>query len=425
MKFSTIKNAAGNGGLFTDGDWILSENMDANGKVAVIQLKHIGVNDFLRKPFTFISEQTFRELKCTEVSPGDILISRMADPIARACILPPLPFKCVTAVDISILRTDQTVGYAPYLKFVCNSDLVRRQAESATRGTTRARVTRTELGQIKIPLPAIDEQKRIAELLGKADRLRRTRRYVREISGKFLQAVFLQMFGRFLKNGDFVPMGEVVAISGGGTPARAVREYYTGRIPWVTAKDMRGLYISDAQEHITEQAVRSSATKLVPPDSILVVVKSKVLMHRLPVALTRRELCHNQDIKSLQCSPKVDPLFLLYVIRHNEANLLQRARGANTEGLTLPMLEEIKVPVIPKDEQQEFADIVRRVERLRAQQSEADRQAEHLFQALLHRAFPEDATALRCHNCKLNRFDQPTIYVQPSMQGNATESPRP
>jgi type I restriction enzyme, S subunit len=76
-----LRDAAGNRGIFTDGDWILTENMDVDGTVAVIQLKHVGVNDFLRKPFTFISERTFFELNCTEVFPGDILISRMADPL--------------------------------------------------------------------------------------------------------------------------------------------------------------------------------------------------------------------------------------------------------------------------------------------------------------------------------------------------------
>ena len=150
---------------------------------------------------------------------------------------------------------------------------------------------------------------------------------------------------------------------------------------------MQGDYIWDTQEHITEEAIRNSATKLVPAGSILVVVKSKVLMRRLPLAITKRPLCHGQDIKSIQCSELVHPLYLVQVLKKNEQRLLMQARGANTEGLTLPMLWDVPVPVAPMALQLQFAGIVERFERLQIQQQEALRQAEHLFQALLRLAF--------------------------------------
>jgi type I restriction enzyme S subunit len=195
------------------------------------------------------------------------------------------------------------------------------------------------------------------------------------------------MFGDYLGDHPSTPLGELVTITGGGTPSRKIDRYYRGDIPWLTSKDMRGNYIYDTQEHVTEEAIDKSAAKLVPEDSILVVVKSKVLMRRLPVAVAKRPLCHGQDVKSIQCSEKIEPLFLVYVLKYNESKLLSRARGANTEGLTLPMLREIPVPDVSLTLQQNFAQIVHRFERLRAQQREARRQAEHLFQTLLHRAF--------------------------------------
>ena len=73
----------------------------------------------------------------------------------------------------------------------------------------------------------------------------------------------------------------MVAIAGGSTSSRDRPEYFEGRIPWLTSKDMQGDYIWDTEEHITQAAIESSATKLVPENSVLVVVKSKVLMHRL------------------------------------------------------------------------------------------------------------------------------------------------
>jgi type I restriction enzyme S subunit len=150
---------------------------------------------------------------------------------------------------------------------------------------------------------------------------------------------------------------------------------------------MKGDYIWDTEEHINEEGIRQSATKLVPAGSILLVVKSKVLMHRLPVAIAKVDLCHGQDIKSIQCGEALDAEFARHTLRFHESRLLRLARGANTEGLTLPMIEELPVPKVSSAQQRAFAAVVREHERLRAVQRESLRQAEHLFQTLLHRAF--------------------------------------
>jgi type I restriction enzyme, S subunit len=186
-----IEDAAGKCGLFTDGDWILSENMAAEGTIGVIQLKHVGVGEFHDKEFQFIDKSTFNELGCTEVLPGDVLISRMADPIGRACIVPYLPFRAVTAVDVSILRVDESVADSRFITYLCNSQLVRNRIARAARGTTRSRITRTELGETEIPLPPLSEQRQIAARLGQAERLRRTRRYALELIDTFIPAAFL------------------------------------------------------------------------------------------------------------------------------------------------------------------------------------------------------------------------------------------
>ena len=112
-------------------------------------------------------------------------------------------------------------------------------------------------------------------------------------------------------------------------------------------------------------------------------------MHRLPVALAKVPLCHGQDIKSIQCSSKIEPLFAMQILRHNEDRLLRRLRGANTEGLTLPMLEEVPVPDVSIASQCEFVHVAEQIDYLRSQQREALRQAENLFQALLQHTFME------------------------------------
>ena len=322
---------------------------------------------------------------CTEPSriaePDDILISVRA-PVGptnvsqeRSCI----------GRGISAIRAGKNIDRDFLLYFL---RFYEPELAKAGTGSTFAAIAREDLETIKIPLPPLTEQKRIASLLARADRLRTLRRTAHELGESLLQSVFLEMFGEYLKpSNPFTLMEKLVKITGGGTPSRDVPEYFTGNIPWLTSKDMRGNYIYDTQEHITEKAIKESATNLVPVGSILLVVKSKILMRRLPIAVTKVPLCHGQDIKSIQCSNKVNSLFLVYVLKYNEQNLLNQARGANTEGLTLPMLNEIKVPNVPLSLQEEFAGVVARVESLRRRMSEAGRQVNGLFESLLNQSF--------------------------------------
>jgi len=107
----------------------------------------------------------------------------------------------------------------------------------------------------------------------------------------------------------------------------------------------------------------------------------------LPIAIAKVPMCHGQDIKSIQCSTELHYEFARFVLKFHERRLLNIARGANTEGLTLPMLEELPIPKINYAKQQKFAALVERHGRVRIIQRSALRQADHLFRSLLHGAF--------------------------------------
>lgn len=162
VKFKTLAREYTN---FFDGDWILSENMDINGEVRLIQLSDIGICDFLDKSNKYISLEAFHKLNCREIYEGDLLISRMAEPIARSCILPNLNKKCITAVDVAVLRTYDMLTTNKFVNYLCNSEYFKISAEALARGTTRVRITRKNLGNIPIPLPPLPEQQRIVAII--------------------------------------------------------------------------------------------------------------------------------------------------------------------------------------------------------------------------------------------------------------------
>lgn len=324
------------------------------------------------------------------VQPNDVLLSRIVPHIRRAWVVSEKRgYRQIASGEWIVFRSAKI--HPSYLRYLLVEDRFHAQFMNTVAGVggSLLRARPAQVADIEISLPPLSEQRRIAGRLEQADRLCRTRRYAIELADTFLNAVFRRLFGSRLKSGPFRAFGELVKITGGGTPARERPEFYYGRIPWLTSKDMKGDYIWDTEEHITEKAIQESATNLVPAGSILIVVKSKVLMHRLPVAIAKVPLCHGQDIKSIQCSGALQPTFGQFILKFHERRLLNLARGANTEGLTLPMLEELPVPTVSSSEQEHFATLVAQRERLRAVQREALRQAEHLFASLLNRAFSD------------------------------------
>lgn len=148
---------------FFDGNWILSENMDSEGIVRLLQLSDIGIGEFLNKSDKHISENTFLQLGCTPLHEGDVMISRMAEPIARSCIVPSFPYTVITAVDVAVLRCNPSIVFNCYVNYLCNAKWFTDLAFSMARGTTRVRITRKNLGQMPFPLPPLPEQHRIVD----------------------------------------------------------------------------------------------------------------------------------------------------------------------------------------------------------------------------------------------------------------------
>ncbi len=164
----SLKNVA----HLLDGDWIESKDQSIDG-IRLIQTGNIGVGHFIPKDesIRFISEATFSRLKCTEVIPGDCLISRLPDPTGRSCLIPDIGQRMITAVDCTIVRFNLK-KIVPYL-FVSFSQTsqyfseVRAQAS----GSTRLRISRENLSNIKIPLSTLPEQQKIADCLSSLDEL--------------------------------------------------------------------------------------------------------------------------------------------------------------------------------------------------------------------------------------------------------------
>ena len=156
--------------LFADGDWIEIKDQSNDG-IRLVQTGNIGNGYYIDKEAhsRYVREETFLRLNCTEILPGDILISRLPDPVGRGCILPDGIGKAITAVDCTIVRLMDMVE-PEYLIGFTQTDLYRSQIESAKTGTTRKRISRKNLEKVLIPVPPIEKQMVFVELIKESDK---------------------------------------------------------------------------------------------------------------------------------------------------------------------------------------------------------------------------------------------------------------
>lgn len=155
---------------FIDGDWIEAKDQSGSG-IRLIQTGNVGVGTFKDKGdrARYISEETFNRLNCTEVVEGDILISRLPEPVGRACIIPAGLGKSITAVDCTIIRLNDKVLPKFFVAFTNTPDYA-MQIKKVLSGTTRLRVSRANLGKIQVPLPSIDKQQQFVTIAEQADK---------------------------------------------------------------------------------------------------------------------------------------------------------------------------------------------------------------------------------------------------------------
>ncbi len=136
---------------------------------------------------------------------------------------------------------------------------------------------------------------------------------------------------------------------GGGTPSRNDESFWNGNIPWASPKDMSVWSVQDTQDYISSEGLADSSAMMVPRGSLLLVVRSGVLKHTIPVAVNEIDVALNQDMQAFIPGPEISARFLMYAIAGHQGRLLLAWRkvGATVESLETEYYENFELPVPP------------------------------------------------------------------------------
>jgi type I restriction enzyme, S subunit len=299
------------------------------------------------------------------------------------------------STEFHVIRPTESIT-SNWIFYFLRQTKIRQDAERNMTGSAgQKRVPTQYISELKIPLPSFEEQERIARILAKCDRIRRTRRYTQQLSDTYLQSVFLEMFGgESARDWDSIKVESIVKkirtgpfgsqllhsefIDNGAVSVLGIDNAVENSFSW---KKRRFISLDKYQE-LKRYTVHSG-------DVLITIMgtcgKCAIVPKDIPLAINTKHLCC-LTLDEKKCLPEyLQSFFLLHPLALRQLGLSER--GAVMPGLNMGLIKDLTMPLPPISVQEKFAQIVQKYDRLCTQQREATRQAEHLFQTTLHRAF--------------------------------------
>jgi type I restriction enzyme S subunit len=264
-------------------------------------------------------------------------------------------------------------------------DLTRLNKSAAIPG-----LNRDDAYEQLVPFPDLYEQQRLAARLEQADRLCRTRRYALELSNTLLPAAFIELFGDPVQNTKGWPVSELEELAsverGKFTPRpRNDPSYYDGRFPFIQTGD-----ISSSQGRLRSwtQTLNERGTEVsrsFPRGTVVIAIVGATI--GMTAILEVEVYCPDSVVGIQVNAAKASKEYVEFLLRFWRPVFLAQAPETARANINLDTLRPLRIPLPPLPLQQEFTALVDRTERLRSVQRESSRQAEHLFQTLLHHSF--------------------------------------
>ena len=349
-------------------------------------------NRFIYGDYSYISKEANEVLKRSEIHASDILIAITGD-IGKVGIIPENIEK--GNINQHIARVRVTKDAIPY--FIYQSLCIERQQRKYQLIKTGLSMPQLSLEQIRetvVLCPSLSEQEKIGEYFCHIDNLitlhQRKLEKLKKLRKGMMQKLFSQEIRFKADDGSGFPeweekkVGSLGDIVGGGTPSTKKKEYWCGKIAWVSSadigdNDIRNINIT---RFITREAIADSATKIIPKDSILIV--SRVGVGK--VAKASCNLCTSQDFTNI-VNLDGDVTFLSYAVLRLMQSKLQCVQGTSIKGIPNDEIKNYTLNIPCLAEQQKIANCLSSLDGVIEKQKATLAAWEELKKGLLQQMF--------------------------------------
>jgi type I restriction enzyme S subunit len=323
----------------------------------------------------YIDEEKYAELFVYRLQPGDIVVTMMGTS-GRCQVVPDGIDEGIMDSHLLRMRVRQEILDPKFIAIAIDkSNYIYDQLRTSGKGAIMHGLNSTLIKKLLIVLPSLCEQKNIIAFLD-----RETARIDALIEKKQRQIELLQekrsalishavtkgldpkakmkdsgieWLGQVPSHWRHRKLGYIASMSGGSTPSKANEDYWNGAIPWVSPKDMKKRDISDAEDHISDEAVRETSLRLLEPPVVLIVVRGMILAHTFPVALTSASVTINQDMKAIRPKPGLNADYLAFLLEGISGLILSHVEESahGTKCLRTELWKKISVFMPDESEQ--------------------------------------------------------------------------
>lgn len=350
--------------------------------VRVVQLQNIGEGKFNTESKIYTSEEKADSLSTCIIFPGDIVLSKMAEPIARACIVPAISKRylmCSDGIRVSVDKNKYDTAYSCYF---INSNFFRNEAEIVSTGTTRKRIGLTELAALPFFSPLLKEQKKIAEILISVDKVIELTEIEIEKFKNLKKGMMQNLLtrgightkfkdspiGKIPESWDVVPLKYYLKIKGGfafkstdscdnGARWLKIANANHGGVDWSVKSYLPISYLVQFSDYVLNEG--DMVLALTRPITRGVLKISMLRNYDSPCLL-------NQRVGKIEIKDEEDRNFIFFLMQSDEymAQLESDILGTDPPNLSPIQAEKFKVPKIPEKERRRIGEIVMSVERV-------------------------------------------------------------
>jgi type I restriction enzyme, S subunit len=274
----------------------------AQGIERYVGLEHIDSDDLRIQRWGLVEDGiTFTSL----FKPGQVLFGKRRAYLRKVAVP---DFAGVCSGDIYVFESANPQVLLPeLLPFICQTDRFFEYAIGTSAGSLSPRTNWKNLVDFEFALPSMKEQLKLsiqfAALKEGIESLLFVNKRSDECRKSYLEKVFTDKYHKYCK------LDQAAQIFSGGTPSKSRSDFWSGEIPWLSAKSMKTRFLYDIDDHISEEGLASSC-KLIPANSIFIVVRGMILAHTFPVCRNLVPMAFNQDLKALIISPEYNPDYI-------------------------------------------------------------------------------------------------------------------
>ena len=153
-----------------------------------------------------------------------------------------------------------------------------------------------------------------------------------------------------------MPLGDIVDVSGGGTPSKRNPAFYGGEIPWATVRDMNVEHLQETEHSITPAGLKGSSSKIIPAGEI--VIATRVGLGK--VCILGQDTAINQDLRGLvpKSDVEIDRRFLFHWYTSIADKVIEAGTGATVQGVKLPFVKSLPFPTLTLEEQRRIVAVL-------------------------------------------------------------------